>query len=210
MMSRKVFVSVMWLLVLLSCTWIGAPAVLTAQSPTAAVDSPVLQTGDVVRITVWRKPELSGEFQVLPSGSIGDPFYMPVLIAGVPLTTATARIRAHVEQIESNPRVLVEPLYRVVVGGEVRQPNMYLLSPQLTVMQAVVQAGGPTERARRDRVRVLREGEEHQWTTTRAYTEPLHSGDQIFIDRQRSAFREYVLPALGVAGSIASILRFLR
>ena len=128
----------------------------------------------------------------------------------LPLTTATARIRAHVEQIESNPRVLVEPLYRIVVGGEVRQPNMYLLSPQLTVMQAVVQAGGPTERARRDRVRVLREGEEHQWDAARAYTEPLQSGDQIFVDRQRSAFREYVLPAIGVAGSIASILRFLR
>jgi protein involved in polysaccharide export with SLBB domain len=196
--------------IVLSLIAIGAPAPAAAQSPDDATEVPVLQAGDVVRITVWRKPELSGEFQVLPSGAIGDPFFMSVQVAGVPLPSATARIRAQVEQIETNPSVLVEPLYRVIVGGEVRQPNLYLLAPPMTVMQAIVQAGGQTERARRDRIRVVRNGTAAEWPASRAFAEQLRSGDQIFVDRQQSVMREYVLPAIGVAGSLASILRWLR
>jgi protein involved in polysaccharide export with SLBB domain len=220
-MFRKALGSSAWLVALAACAWIGVAAPLAAQSAvpggTAAspavasgAESSVLQPGDMVRITVWRKPELSGEFEVLPNGGVGNPYYMEVPVTGVPLLTATARIRDHIAQIESNPSVLVEPLYRVAIGGEVRRPDMYLLSPQLTVMQALIQAGGLTERARRDRLRIYRGGTEVEWEMSRAYAEPLHSGDQIFVDRQRSLFREYFLPALGAAGSIASILRYFR
>lgn len=184
--------------------------ITTAEAVAQTASSPVLQAGDVLRISVWQKPELSGEFPVLSDGRIGDPFYMPVLVAGVPLPAAMRDIQSHVEQYETNPIVLVEPLYRVVVGGEVRQPGVYLLSPETTVMEAVIEAGGPTDRGRRDRVRLLRSGRDNSLGENQALQDPIRSGDQVFVDQRRSIFRDYVVPVVSVVGSVASVLRYFQ
>src|SRR5690349_4287754 len=71
-------------LVILSIGFLGAalPAALLAQSPdtkTQSVeprsDQVVLAPGDSVRVVVWRKPELSGDFIIAPDGSITHPLY---------------------------------------------------------------------------------------------------------------------------------------
>jgi hypothetical protein len=36
-------------------------------------------------------------------------------------------------------------------------------------------------------------------------TTPLRSGDQIVMDRKKSFFKDFLVPALGIIGSIASI-----
>ena len=41
--------------------------------------------------------------------------------------------------------------------------------------------------------------------TTGSGTIPVRSGDQIVVDRRRSFFRDFLVPALGIVGSIASI-----
>jgi len=40
-----------------------------AQSPAPPPEQPMLSGGDSVRINVWRRPELSGDFVVAPDGS---------------------------------------------------------------------------------------------------------------------------------------------
>ena len=193
------------------CGWGRFASVpVSAQDPAAPVSTAVIQPGDVVRINVWRKPELSGEFQVTADGTIADPFYMAVNIGGLPLATASERVRAHLARYETDPRVLVEPLFRVVVGGEVRQPNLYTLRRETTIAQAVMLAGGPTERGNLDRVRVLRDGEVLSVDILRpegglAHT-PIRSGDQILVGRRRSIFRDYILPATTMVGAVASVI----
>ncbi|HKG91040.1 MAG TPA: polysaccharide biosynthesis/export family protein [Gemmatimonadaceae bacterium] len=170
----------------------------------------VLAPGDAVRITVWRKPELSGEFVVATDGSLTHPLYRVVRVGGVPLTTAEERVRVFLEQLEVNPQFVVEPLLRVAVGGEVMRPNLYTLRPETTIAMAVAMAGGNTERGRRDRVRLLRGHEEIILDLTRpevgAAQMPIRSGDQILVDRRHAVFREYVAPAITVAGATAAIL----
>jgi len=192
----------------------AVPAMAAAQSTSSRMglprDSSALAPGDVVRITVWRKPELSGEFVVTADGSVAHPLYREVRVAGVPLATAEQRLRTYLEKLEANPQFVIEPLLRVAVGGEVRQPNLYTLRPETSVSQAVALAGGPTERGRRDRLRLVRQDREVIVDLRRVDATgagmPIRSGDQIVVERGRAVFRDYIAPAVSVFGGIAAIV----
>lgn len=198
---------------LLVAVSVGAGTVL-AQGPGASADQVTLAPGDSVRIVVWRKPEMSGDFIVGPDGTITHPLYRAVRVAGVPFSTAEANVRNFLARFEQDPQFVVEPLVRVAVSGEVGRPQVYALRPETSIADAVAQAGGPKETGRRERVRVLRQdssGRQRELFVNllepegTAATIRVHSGDQIVVDKKRSFFREIFLPAIGVVGSAASI-----
>jgi protein involved in polysaccharide export with SLBB domain len=188
------------------------PLGLSAQQAAAGTpDEPVLHPGDAVKISVWRKPELSGEFTIAADGSVADAFYGAVKVADVPFSTAEGRIKEYVRRIETTPWVWVEPLFRISVGGEVRQPNVYLMKREATVAQAVAQAGGPTSNGRLENVRLSRRGQVvvvDLVNPNDPYARsPIRSGDEILVGRQRSIFREYVAPSASVIAAIGVVLR---
>jgi len=191
-----------------------AAAPLRAQSPGPAGDPPVLHPGDAVRITVWRKAELSGEFAVAGDGSLIHPLYRAVVVARLPLPAVEARLRAFLEGYELNPQFVVEPLFHVTVGGEVVRPSLYLVPPQATIAEALALAGGANERGRRDRVRLLRDAANVTVDLTRppaGLAQPsIRPGDQIFVERRPTVFRDVVVPFIGITGSIAAIITVIR
>jgi protein involved in polysaccharide export with SLBB domain len=184
---------------------------LPAQSVEAR--EPMLRPGDAVRITVFRQPELTGEFEVASDSTVGHPLYRQVRVAGVPTSMAEDRLRLFLEELEATPNFVVQPLFRVAVGGEVRQPNLYSLSPSTTLAQAVAAAGGLSDRGRLDRVRLLREGREHRVDLTRPGSgladAPVRSGDQIVVERRVDFFREYVAPAGSITAALVSLISVL-
>jgi protein involved in polysaccharide export with SLBB domain len=188
-------------------------ALLPGPGPAAAQSAPELRPGDVVRVTVWRQPEMSGEFAVAADSTLAHPLYGQVVVAGVPLSEAESRVRELLGRYESNPQFVLEPLFRVAVGGEVRQPNLYTLAPSITVAEAVALAGGPTERGRLERVTLVRDGGERMLDLTdpgSAATQlRIRSGDRIVVARRTSVFREYVVPVASVTGAIATIVNLL-
>jgi polysaccharide export outer membrane protein len=190
---------------------------LDAQS--SAVDTTaVLAPGDVVRIAVWRRLDLSGEFVVAPDGSISHPLYREVKVTGIPIPTVEERVRTFLVRFgESNPAVSVYALLRVFVGGEVRLPNVYTLPPGTTVAQAVAAAGGPSASGMQERVEVSRD----PGTFTVDLTRPdpstsqvvIRSGDRITVARRRSFVQDRLAPwssILGAAASVVSIIVLLR
>jgi polysaccharide export outer membrane protein len=209
-MSRSV-----WLLAAAVTACASAASAQRAAAPLASVprDSLALRPGDAVRITVWRKPEMSGEFAIATDGSLNHPLYRALRVTGIPLVTAEARLRTFLQQYETNPEFVMEPLLHVAVGGEVVRPNLYTLRPETSVSDAVAMAGGPTDRGRRDRVRLLRDGSEVVLDLTRPQpgfaTTPIRSGDQILVDRKRAVFRETIGPIVMVAGATAAILNVI-
>jgi polysaccharide biosynthesis/export protein len=169
----------------------------------------VLRPGDMLQIRVWRKPELSGEFVIAADGAIGDPFYSAVSVAGLGVAEARERIRGHVARIEAEPLVWVEAMFRVVVMGEVRQPNLYPVRHPTTLAQAIAQAGGPTENARLDRVQLVRGGTAHV-ADLRDPASPvartvLLSGDEIVVPRRSTRVRDALVPISALA-SLASLI----
>ena len=175
-------------------------------SPTDAV----LRPGDAVRITVWRQPELSGEFRIAADGTIRHPLYRGVSVAGRPLAVVDQQIGSFLQSWEANPQWIVEPLFLVYVGGEVRQPQLYDLEPEVTVAQAVAMAGGPNDRADLRRVFLVRDGRTSQYnlndTGSPARRVAVQSGDQIIVPRRHSFIRDTFVPTASVLAAVASIV----
>lgn len=197
------------LLVAAALTASAAPQDLRAQSPTPTF---ALAPGDVIRITVWRKPEFSGEFRIMADGSIGHPLYQAINVGGVALPSLTNRVREFLSTYEQNPQVILEPLVRVSVSGEVRQPNLLAVPVGTTLAQALAQAGGGTETANLGKVRLVR------GSTTRRVdlrspgtaSMPVESGDQIVVGRRVNIFRDVIGPFASVLAAGAAIVSATR
>ncbi|MFL5404173.1 MAG: polysaccharide biosynthesis/export family protein [Gemmatimonadales bacterium] len=201
-------------LLLFAFPFASSRAVAQSPAPAPASEPISLAPGDSVRIVVWRKPEMSGDFIVGPDGTITHPLYRAVRVGGVPFSTAELNVRNFLARFEQDPQFVVEPLVRVAVSGEVGRPQVFAVRPETSIADAVAQAGGPNQFGRRDRVRVLRSevnGRQHELVVNlldpqgNASNIRVHSGDQIVVDRRKSFFREIFLPALSVFGSAASI-----
>jgi protein involved in polysaccharide export with SLBB domain len=98
------------------------------------------------------------------------------------------------------------------VQGEVKSPNIFLLPPETTVADAIIHAGGPTDRGDLDRVTLLREGRKLSLALSKngLYRESstIESGDQITVAPRRSALSglSSITPILGMAASILSLI----
>jgi len=186
---------------------------LTVAGPLFAQDAAVLAPGDVLRITVFRKPELSGEMEVGQDGSLLHPLYREVRVGGLTDAQLDARLREFLLRYEAEPRFLYEPLVRVTVGGEVRQPVQGLMRPTTTAYQAVVAAGGGTAQARMDRVVLLRDGVGRTLDLSPESTDgrlPVRSGDVLVVQRRPPGVREYLAPVASVVAAIAAIINLTR
>lgn len=196
--------------VLAFCALIASPCSLSGQLPPPS--KAYLRAGDALEITVWRRPELSGTFRILSDGSLEHPLYANVSVANRTIEEARQEIATLLLDYESEPRFVIAPKLRVAVGGEVRQPNLYSLAPEMTVAQAVAAAGGVMPNARLDRVRLLRDGVEYRIDLTRGddalATMQIRSGDRIFVDRKVSVWREYIAPAGSILAAVVSLLNF--
>jgi polysaccharide export outer membrane protein len=172
--------------------------------------------GDILRITVWRHPELSGEFPIAGDGTLLHPLYQRVQVVGVTLGVAKERLRELLATYEQDAQLTLQPLFPVSVGGEVRQPNLYRLPEGTTVAQAVATAGGPTERGRLDRVRLLRGQRVINFDLTsgvaRTEGDRIVSGDQILVARQSnfSFVRDVIVPVTSVTAAVAAMISVSR
>ena len=181
--------------------------VLRVPPSAAAQSSPpaVLMPGDVVRIVVYRRPELSGELDVAADSTLRHPLYLGLKVAGIPFPEAQERIRVFLRGFQTEPQFVVDPLYRISVGGQVRQPNLYSLRPEMTVDQAIAVAGGPTDRGRLDRVKIIRAGRVLTVDLTRLERASIRSGDQIFVPARGSFVRDVLLPIATVTAALAAV-----
>jgi protein involved in polysaccharide export with SLBB domain len=184
---------------------------LQAQASTGSdTGSAVLSPGDRIRIAVWRDSALSGEFAIAPDGSIIHPLYRSVSVTGIPMDEVERRLRTFLSRFTVEPAFVATPLVRIIVGGEVRQPNVYTVPWGTTVTQAIALAGGPTDRGRMERVQVHR----RNGTQILDLTEPtaqagraqVRSGDQIVIGRNRDVMRDIVAPSSSIVAALASII----
>ncbi len=118
-----------------------------------------LGSGDQIRVTVYGEEDLSGEFEIDGTGTIGLPLIGAVTIGGKILSAAQKQIA---EQLADgflvNPRVSIEVLnYRpFYILGEVKSPGSYPYVSGMTVLNAIALASGFTYRASENKIEVTR------------------------------------------------------
>ena len=120
-----------------------------------------VHSGDTVEVTVHTANELSGEYPVAPDGRINLPLAGAVMIADLTAPEAARAVAQRYSSVLRDPIVEVRPAsfgsQSILVGGEVGDPGVFEMpSARIGVLEAVMLAGGPTIRARRREVAVLR------------------------------------------------------
>jgi polysaccharide export outer membrane protein len=112
-----------------------------------------LGVSDVLRINVWRNPELSVEVVVRPDGTISLPLVGDLRAAG--RTPAELRgeisqkLKTFIKEDADHVTVAVSAVnsYRFVVSGNVERPGAYTANHFVTVTEALALAGGPNRYA---------------------------------------------------------------
>lgn len=123
-----------------------------------AVDTYHIGVDDVLNVSVWRNPDLSVEVPVRPDGKISVPLIGDVEAGGKTPEEVAADIESKLATYVRDPQVAViltqlrshEYLSRVRVTGAVRQPVSLPYRQGMTVLDAILAAGGVTEFAAAD------------------------------------------------------------
>ena len=119
---------------------------------------------DRVQVTVWRNPELSVTAPVRPDGKISVPIIGDVQAGGQTPNEVAETIKKRLSEYIREPSVAViltdlrshEFLSRIRVTGAVRTPRSIPHRQGMTVLDAVLEAGGVTEFASPNRARLYR------------------------------------------------------
>ena len=153
----------------------ATPAVETSAAPEPAAPTPSVDRpkahgvpedyrigeGDVLQISVYKEPDASvPNAVVLPGGQIAMPLIKRIQAAGL---TAAELEKAVTEQLTkfipgADVTVVVSGVHskRIYVVGAVKKEGPIAYTYRMTVMQALSEAGGLTDYAKRKKIYVLR------------------------------------------------------
>ena len=160
-------------IVVLAALLMSAVTALAAKEEapfTPAVKSYLIGVDDQVKVDVWRNPELSISVPVRPDGMISVPLVGDVMAGGKTPMAVAAEISKKLSNYIRDPNVTViltdlrshEYLSRVRVTGAVGSPKSLPFRPGMTVLDAVLEAGGPNQFASAERSRLYRQADGEQ------------------------------------------------
>jgi polysaccharide export outer membrane protein len=142
-------------------TWAQTSTAPAASASTIETD-PSYKIGpqDVLRIDVWKEPDISRVVPVRPDGKITLPLLNDVQASGLTPLQLGAKIAEGLKKYITSPQVTVGVSEinsrKVFVTGEVSHPGTFPLLPNMTVLQAITNAGGLTQFAREKKIYLLR------------------------------------------------------
>lgn len=138
---------------------VAEPEPLKAESQ-VVVPEFTLGVGDTVDITVYRNEDLKLSTKINPSGRIMFPLIGEIQASGKTLSAFREDLTARLSKYVVNPQVTISvsgiQSQRILVLGEVKNPGLFSLDTELTVMDAVAKAGGWTTDAKTSNVLLLR------------------------------------------------------
>ena len=191
----------------------GVPPVDTTGQGALERSVGVLRPGDALKITVWREKELSGEYLIDARGLVQIPGLGDIVVAGLTPMEVKARLSEQlVRRGIVSPEVAVQPVIRVSVLGEVRNPGLQSVEPGTNLIHLITLAGGPTERANMKAVRVIRAGRPYEVDLQSALSGSsagrvvLFSNDVVFLDRKRGLTRENLSFGMNLLTAVLSIV----
>lgn len=159
------------------------PAESSAPVQSATNDpSYVIGPEDMLSIGVWKEPDFSSTVPVRPDGRISMPLLGDVEAAGRTPGQLAQDLTVKLKKYIDDPRVTVVVTAinskRVYILGEVNHPGTMNLSPNMTVLQAISAAGGPTAYANTKKISILRTEQGKQVKYPFNYKEVVKGNDQ--------------------------------
>jgi polysaccharide export outer membrane protein len=132
----------------------------TPTAQTAADADYKIGPQDVLRVDVWKEPDISRTVPVRPDGKISLPLLNDVQAAGLTSTELSKVIHDGLTKYITSPQVTVTVSEinsrRVYCTGEVTRPGALSLLPNMTALQALSSCGGFTQFAKLKGIYILR------------------------------------------------------
>lgn len=134
------------------------------QRPVRMVSEYRIGIGDVMNINVWKNPDLGVSVPVRPDGKISAPLVGDIVVAGLTPEEVAAEITRRLSRFVRTPNVAIimtqlgstAYISRVRVTGAVGQSVSLPHSQGMTILDAVLAAGGPNEFADPSKARLFR------------------------------------------------------
>jgi polysaccharide export outer membrane protein len=137
---------------------VPAPPALAAGT---AANAYVIGPSDILSVTVWKEPTLSGSILVRPDGMISLPLLGDVLASGLTPLQLKDQITAQLKKFVQDPNVsvVVSQIHSKIVYllGEVGKKGPIEMTPGMTMLEAIGSAGGLTDYANAKKIYILRD-----------------------------------------------------
>ena len=133
-------------------------AVIATESPSSS--SYIIGASDVLAVTVWKEPTLSGSILVRPDGMISLALLGDVKASGLTPLELANQIAQKLKKYYQDPKVsvVVAEIHSKLVFliGEVNKKGPVEMTPGMTLLEAISSAGGLTDFANARKVYLLR------------------------------------------------------
>jgi len=163
----------------------------------APSEKTVIGPGDIFTMEIVGEKDLPREFQVASDGTTDLPYVETIEVSGLEPQEVARLVRKLLieRKVLTDPIVVVQVKEynsrSVIVLGQVAKPGSFPLTPGLTLLQVISQAGGLTAIANDDRVSLTRrDGKKATRTVVlsvdritegEAQDVPLQAGDRIYV-----------------------------
>lgn len=131
-----------------------------ATAGVAAPDSYVIGASDVLTITVWKEPTMSGPILVRPDGMISMALLGDVQASGLTPAQLGDQITNRLKKFIQDPNVSVVLTQinskKIYLLGEVLKKGPVELTPGMTLLEAISSGGGLTDYANTKKMYILR------------------------------------------------------
>jgi len=169
--------------------------------------------GDQIMLQVAGVATLSGTFSVTPGPSLDLPDIPTISLAGVLRSELEDHLVEQLSRYVRDPDIRATSLMRIAMFGAVGAPGFYHLSPNLTLSDAIMSAGGPAGTADMGKV-VIRRGNQEIYgkkEVTTALTAGttldrmnLHGGDAVDVGMAGGSLIGNVGRVILVLGALAA------
>lgn len=167
-----------------------AACAMNARSATYLVEVKgpyTLDTGDIVRVSVYGEPEVTKSYRVDDAGAVSLPLVGAVPVRGLTTQMAAARISAALANgyiREPSVAVEIEQHRPFFIQGAVKNAGQFSYVYGMTVRAAVATAGGYTDTADRARAVVYRARGKQMVKGVVDLDFPIHPGDTVVVSER--------------------------
>jgi polysaccharide export outer membrane protein len=185
---------------------IMVPGLLRAQADPVRPEARLVP-GDVIRLNIWREPDLTGQFLVQEDGTAVLPKIGPVHVTEYTPSNLKDHLVEEYSRTLRNPSIEVVVLRRILISGEVGAEGVYPVDPTMSLVEALALAGGPSPNAKKDRVILIRDDREIEIDLDdplEVRNVALQSGDQLLVPSATTLIRNWKL-LVGMVSSTISL-----
>ncbi len=171
-------------------------------------DAALLRPGDIVRLRIWREPDLSGDFPIDEQGVAVFPKIGPTHVVDVTTDSLKRMLVTTYSTYLRDPAIEVTFLRRVTVLGAVKLPGVYPADPTMSVSDVVAEAGGALPNGRPHNFELRRGGQRIDIDFNEATPigrTAIRSGDELYVP-ERSWLGRNAIYVVGAALTATAII----